>query len=137
MVTRLYFCKDCGYEYEVVQPMMEELHKICPKCNGSLFQDLTGVHTSIKSYNTVGSLAEKNTRELGHYGREEKERQLAQENKQFSEERKRQLANQGIKLFETDAKKAFEIGQAPPKVIQKMESGDKKAIEKYVYTGEI
>ena len=136
MVTRLYFCKDCGHEYETVQPMMEELHKICPECQGSLSQDLGGFYASIKQYNTVGSYAEKNARDLGHYGREEKERQLAEENKMYIKERNRQIEGAGIKLFETDEKEAAKIGQAPPKVIQKMERGDKKGVEKYIYTGE-
>lgn len=137
MVTRLYFCKDCNHEYETVQPMHEELHTLCPKCGGKLYQDLTGVFTSIKQYNTVGSQAEKNTKMLGHYGREEKERQLAEENKMFIEERNRQIeSTTGIKLFKTDPEEAKKIGQAPPKVINKMENGDKAGVEKYIYTGE-
>lgn len=136
MVNRLYFCKDCGYEYETVQPMHEDLHTVCPKCNGKLAQDLTGVFTSIKQYNTVGSLAERNASALGHYGRELKEKQLKEESANAFNAKKERLKAHGIKPFEVDHDKAIQIGQAPPKVIEKMTNGDLKGVEKYVFTGE-
>lgn len=133
MVTRLYFCKDCGYEFETVQPMHEELLKTCSECKGELAQDLCGVHLGIKLYNTVGSLAEKNARDLGTYGRQKRELELQQEQDSYKERKKQVLAERG---FTVPEKPKDSLIKDPPKsVMTKIAKNDKKGIKDYIMTG--
>lgn len=102
MVTRLYFCKNCDHEFETVQPMHEKLKRKCPQCGKlKLEQDLSGgFEPTIKKYNTVGSIAEKNTKNLGIYGREDREKQIHDKDKKMIAERKRKIENAGYKNYE-------------------------------------
>ena len=57
--------------------MSEEPQKLCNHCGKDSLRRviLTSPHVSIKNFDTIGKLADKNWREMGHYEREEKLRQ--------------------------------------------------------------
>ena len=59
------------------QSFKDEPLEICPFCEGRFLRRLISVPTVIvKNQNTLGSVADKNTSELGLYERQEKNRQL-------------------------------------------------------------
>jgi len=134
MVTRLYYCKNCEHEFETVQPMNEELKTKCPKCKKQkLIQDLSGsFHGSVIQYNTVGSIAEKNTRELGTYGRQAKEKAILDKEESIKVNRENKLREAGIEPIKRSNKK---LDLPPDKVLLSMDRGDQQAIQRYIYEG--
>lgn len=64
MPTYDYECSNCGYEYEVFQKFEEEPLKKCPSCKKmKLFRVVTGgLHASVKNINTIGQLADHNSK---------------------------------------------------------------------------
>lgn len=134
MVTRLYYCKNCEHEFETVQPMHEELKTKCPKCKkNKLIQDLSGsFHGSVIQYNTVGSLAEKNTKELGTYGRQAKEKEILDKDEEIKTIRENKLREAGINPGKRTSKK---LDLPPSNVLLSINKGDKEAIRRYIYEG--
>ena len=134
MVTRLYFCKNCEHEFETVQPMDEKLLKKCPKCKkNKLIQDLSGnFHGSVIQYNTVGSLAEKNTKELGHYGRQAKEKEILDKEEAIKKQREEKIIAAGLKPI---TRKARKPNLPPDNVLLSINRGDNEAIKRYIYEG--
>jgi putative FmdB family regulatory protein len=65
MPTYDYECKDCQHQVlDVFQKFDEDPLTECPKCNKeALFRIVTGgIHASVKGVNTIGSLADHNSR---------------------------------------------------------------------------
>ena len=74
MPTYHYGCSECKEEFEVFHSIKEPLRKICPFCEKaglSVVLDEPPVIIN-KEVKTIGQLAEKNARELGRYGLQEK-----------------------------------------------------------------
>lgn len=74
MPTYDYACSECKEEFEVFHSIKEPLRKICPFCEKA---GLSVVFNKapviiIKEIKTIGQLAEKNAKELGQYGLQEK-----------------------------------------------------------------
>lgn len=68
-----YECKKCLHSEEVFQKMSDEPLTKCPSCKKKQFRRIiTQVTGFVKGGNTVGHLAEKNTKKLGKYALEEK-----------------------------------------------------------------
>jgi putative FmdB family regulatory protein len=134
MVTRLYYCKACEHQFETVQPMNEELKTKCPKCKKKkLIQDLSGsFHGSVMQYNTVGSLAEKNTRELGIYGRQAKEKEVLDKEESIKQNRENKLREMGLNPVQ---RKKTTNSLPPKKVLLDINNGNIEAIKKYIYEG--
>lgn len=134
MVTRLYYCKNCEHEFETVQPMHEELKTKCPKCKkNKLIQDLSGsFHGAVIHYNTVGSLAEKNTKELGTYGRQAKEKEVLDKEESIKINRENKLREAGLKPVE---RKKIPNNLPPKNVLLHINNGNTEAIKKYIYEG--
>lgn len=134
MVTRLYYCKACKHEFETSQPMHEELKTKCPKCKKKkLIQDLSGsFHGSVIQYNTIGSLADKNTRDLGTYGREAKYKEIEDQKEAVIKAREGILREKGHNPIE---RQRVPNNLPPDKVLLSMDKGDTRAIEKYIYEG--
>ena len=134
MVSRQYYCKGCEHEFETSQPMNEELLTKCPKCKKKkLIQDLSGnFHGSVIQYNTVASIAEKNSRDLGNYGRQAKEQEIIEKEKSIKKNRADALRAKGLNPIETRDKKP---SQLPDHVLLSMNRGDEKAVERYIYEG--
>lgn len=134
MVTRLYYCKACKHEFETSQPMHEELKTKCPKCKKKkLIQDLSGsFHGSVIQYNTVASIAEKNSRDLGTYGREAKEQEIIEKEKSIKKNRADIIRAKGLNPVETRGRKPSPL---PDHVLLSMNRGDEKAVERYIYEG--
>jgi hypothetical protein len=74
MPTYDYACSECTEGFEIFHSIKEQLRKICPFCGkASLSVVLDGPPVIInKEIKTIGQLAEKNARELGKYGIQEK-----------------------------------------------------------------
>jgi predicted nucleic acid-binding Zn ribbon protein len=139
MINRLYFCKneDCKHEFEISQNLHDPLLIVCPECEQEkLAQDITGAaqNFSIKQYNTVGSMMEKNRKDLGVYGSEEKDKQLQDEQNMYSKRKREVLAKHGIKPIEK-TNSNIKIGDAPKEIKEKIKKGDKKAITDYIIKG--
>lgn len=133
MTKRGYFCKKCEHEFEVEQPFKEPLKKKCPQCNkNSLAQDLSGgsYRGSIRQYNTIGSIAEQNSKNLGSYGLQAKEQAVKDDNEDIIRQRNKKLTDAGFKIPEK--KESVPI---PDKVKKLVQSNDKRAIEKYIREG--
>ena len=74
MPTYHYACSECKEEFEVFHSIKESLRKICPFCEKaglSVVLDEPPVIIN-KEVKTIGQLAEKNAKELGRYGLQEK-----------------------------------------------------------------
>lgn len=92
MVTRGYICDDCDYTFEVEQPLHEEKLKICPSCKASsLYQDLRGQYHSMINTNTIGQLAERNTKKMGQYELQMREEKLRVEKLKKNQEKLRKV----------------------------------------------
>ena len=69
-----YVCKECGHELDdVLQSIKDKPKKKCPEC-GKMGLDRViygGAYAFVKNTGTIGQLADKNTRDMGHYKRSE------------------------------------------------------------------
>lgn len=67
-------CRECKYSEEIFQGYSDPGEKECPKCNHNSFRIVINScpHVSVKQYNTIGSLADKNWNQMGHYEKESK-----------------------------------------------------------------
>lgn len=81
MIRRVYICDACEESCEFYMNVSEKHKKKCPSCGKmKLYQDLRGVYCAIKEVKTLAQLAEKNNKEFGKYGLED--RQQAEVNRQ-------------------------------------------------------
>lgn len=98
MPTYHYACNECKEEFEVFHSIKEPLRKICPFCEKaglSVVLDEPPVIIN-KEIKTIGQLAEKNARELGKYGLQERMAQdgtLERIKKKEKEKELRKIAN--------------------------------------------
>ena len=68
-----YACKNCNYQEEISHSIKDQLLTVCPKCNINSLYVVPSVPTiSVKEVKTLGQLAEKNAKNMGRYGLEEK-----------------------------------------------------------------
>lgn len=74
MPTYHYACSECKEEFEVFHSIKEPLRKICPFCEKAGLAVVLDEPPVIinKEVKTIGQLAEKNARELGKYGLQER-----------------------------------------------------------------
>ena len=78
MPTYDYECADCKHQEEIFQKFAEKELDICPSCNKSSFRRviLEAPLAFIKGDPTsVGQLADRNTKKMGKYERQSKEKQ--------------------------------------------------------------
>ena len=69
-----YVCSKCDHEMkDVYQSIKDKPKKKCPECgkNGLERVIYGGCFAFVKNVNTIGQLADKNTKEMGHYQRSE------------------------------------------------------------------
>lgn len=133
LVNRGYYCKSCEHEFDVHQKMHDPLKKKCPKCKkNKLVQDLSGgTYTgSVKQYNTLGSIAERNSKKLGTYGVQRKEQELKDSETEMLNARAKKITDAGFKVPERK-----KVDPIPDKVVKLVNSGNKKAIQKYIMEG--
>lgn len=74
-----YKCDSCEYEFEIVQGYKDKRKKKCPSCNRKKLRQVFCEPYIAGEIRSMGSLAEKNTREMGKYALEDKYRQDATE----------------------------------------------------------
>lgn len=78
-------CEDCKSEYGVIEKKSDDVTEfaICPACGGSLDVHILGTPDFAIRGNitTLGQLAEHNTKKMGKYGKEERDRQQKESNK--------------------------------------------------------
>lgn len=77
-----YECKKCEYQQEVFQNFSEEPLTKCPACKKKQFRRVISpdalciqLKPTIKDVKTVGQLAEQNSKKLGKYGVEDRDRE--------------------------------------------------------------
>lgn len=69
-----YQCNSCNYLMsDVYQHITEDSLVICPSCNKAELQRIIygGIYASVKDVKTIGQLADKNWKDIGHYKRTE------------------------------------------------------------------
>jgi len=113
-----YKCENCDHEMiDVYQSIKDEALTKCPSCGQNSLARVIygGLGSFMKDVKTIGQLADKNWKELGHYQRSDKEQQA-------KEERQKQESS------------AFSsVGSATKKEINKMTPAQKT---KYIMTGD-
>jgi putative FmdB family regulatory protein len=67
-----YQCEKCDHYFEITQGYHDERLTKCPECKKSALKQVFCSPYIAQPIQSVGSLAEKNTREMGIYGREAK-----------------------------------------------------------------
>lgn len=94
-----YACRECEYEFSIFQKMSEEPECICPACkNDSIRRVINSCpHTHVKNYDTIGKLADKNWRGMGHYEKEDRLRE-DKVDELIAKKEKRQRANKIAKM---------------------------------------
>ncbi|NBO99227.1 MAG: zinc ribbon domain-containing protein [Proteobacteria bacterium] len=113
-----YKCENCDHEMiDVYQSIKDDALVVCPSCGQSSLARVIygGLGSFMKDVKTIGQLADKNWKELGHYQRSEKE-QKAKEERQKQE----------VSAFSS-------AGSATKKEINKMTPAQKT---KYIMTGD-
>ena len=71
-----YICSNCKCELcDVSQSIKDPPKKKCPECGKNTLDRVIygGAYAFVKNTNTVGQLADKNTKDMGHYKRSEME----------------------------------------------------------------
>lgn len=107
-----YECKDCGAEVsDVFQKVTDPELTTCPTCNEEgLFRVVTGgLHSFMAGSNTVGSIADKNTRRDRNKIKEEHHKQLEsnpQQKKQWYQEQGNKTAKE-INKMNSDQKRRY------------------------------
>lgn len=117
MPTYDYKCDNCDHQLnDIFQSFKEESLTICPSCGQDSLQRVIygGLGTFVKDVKTIGQLADKNWKSMGHYKRSEVETNTKE---------KSQQAESPLSSF----------GSASRKQINKMTPEQKK---KYIITGE-
>lgn len=106
-------CKNCNYTEEILQGYSDPSVKECPVCHTESFRIVidNAPHVSCKNYNTIGSLADRNWKNMGHYERDAKIMKDGLDKRKEAQE-KREHKNKLSKL-------------------------NPKQKEKYIYTGEL
>jgi putative FmdB family regulatory protein len=69
-----YRCNECGYSMvDVYQHITDNSLNICPSCNQESLERIIygGIYASVKEVKTIGQLADKNWKDIGHYKRTE------------------------------------------------------------------
>ena len=78
-----YVCQSCQHEMiDVYQSIKDQPKKECPECGKDTLERVLhgGLYGFVKNVNTIGQLAEKNTKDMGHYKRSELEAQSKTKN---------------------------------------------------------
>jgi putative FmdB family regulatory protein len=69
-----YICSNCSHEWnDVKQSMKDKPKKKCPECGKHALQRVLygGAYVFVSNANTVGQLADRNRKDMGHYQRSE------------------------------------------------------------------
>jgi len=83
MINYDYVCTDCNHELKnVMQSIKDEPKKKCPECGNNALERVMygGSYGFVSNTSTIGQLADKNARGMGHYQRSEIEAKV-KENK--------------------------------------------------------
>jgi putative FmdB family regulatory protein len=72
-----YKCDSCDHEFEIIQGYQDKRKKKCPVCKKNTLRQVFCAPYITGEIKSMGSLAEKNTREMGKYGLEERYRKDA------------------------------------------------------------
>ena len=69
-----YICSDCNYEWnDIKQSIKDKPKKKCPECGKHTLNRVIygGAYAFVSNTNTIGQLADKNRKDMGHYQRSE------------------------------------------------------------------
>ncbi len=136
MPVYVYKCKNEQCEadtFETSQGYKDEALTTCPYCKTeSIYRVMSLMHIAVKEVKTIGQLADKNRRELGTYGYQEKMRQL-QEERLTTNEFKGSLPK-GASVVQREAKDT-PWRKATEKVDTSLARMNKEQTERFVMTG--
>ena len=86
MITYVYRCQDCLYEFEKEQKLSDKPISLCPKCKHKACERLICEPIVVScGPQTLGTLAEKNTAAMGKYELEDKRKTLSEEKQQAND----------------------------------------------------
>ena len=135
MITYHYKCNNCNYEFEVMQSIKDKPKKKCPECSlHKLERVLYSTMVIDMTPKTVGSLADKQTKKMGHFEREEKQYERQQEMLEAKKRSRQQLREKFPNAYIPDPNPNNKI-DLPERVQKALKTGDQKTVEKYIYEG--
>jgi len=141
MIRRVYICDACEESCEFYMSVSEKHKKKCPSCGKmKLYQDLCGVYCAIKEVKTVAQLAEKNNKEFGKYGLEDRQQAEVNRQKEVYNKKKEKVekAFPNAKVPEFGIKDPIpETPRFVKKAIESQPTKQKKAerVKKYILEG--
>lgn len=124
-----YKCDNCEHEFEIVQGYEEKRKKKCPQCKKNGLRQVFCSPYIAGEIKSLGSIAEKNTREMGRYALEDKYRKDATE--------KNAVKLESLKAMGVVKESATELPK-DQKVYEKLKNVIKspEKTKKYIETGE-
>ena len=96
MINYDYICKNCGHELkDVLQSIKDDPFTYCEKCGEhSLSRVIFGGRAAfVENVSTIGQLADKNTKNMGHYKRSEIETKVKENKAKSQPSEKTYMAN--------------------------------------------
>lgn len=131
MLTYEYECQECKYNFETRQSIKDKPLVECPQCKSQTLERIIGSDIIFidKTPRTLGTLAEKNTRKMGSYEKDKKQK----ETEDRSNLARKRAVEEGMKLkgltpIDTSKiKKPWYSKNAPPtSKLQKLNNKQKK-----------
>lgn len=140
MNTYEYRCNKCKLDFELTQHFSDRKSTACPKCNTvEDIEWLMSIPAIVKvDVKTLGMLAEKNTRNQGHYARQEKEI-IYQENRQKAKDKAFEESRRlrGMNPIDKSKLKTPFYKKNSKLTAEKAAKMTDKQKQKYIDTGEI
>ena len=134
-----YECDNCEYYFEVIQGYTEKRKKKCPSCRkAKLRQVFCAPHIQDGTPKTLGTLAERNRREMGKYKLEklEKEQTDNENAKKLEHLKKAGVVNENATELPSTKTWYNPKGENLNKKLNKV-IGDKKKTKKYIEEGKL
>ena len=129
-----YECRNCKHNFDIKQSIHDDSLKECPKCKGELFRVINVPHVHIYGEpTTIGHLAESNTKKLGKYELQSKEKQQKEAKKQAKIELMKQKGSLPQDATELPDKKTWYNPEG--KDLDKLSNMNDKQTEKYIMEG--
>ena len=130
-----YLCANCKHEFEIEQRISDDILKLCPECQTEGLERviLEAPLVFDMTPKTVGTLCERNTKEMGTYGREEKRRVHAEKKKEARKAAKAEMQ----KNLPAGAKLAEDKPHQPwyGKLDKKFKNANGQRLTKYIMEG--
>lgn len=137
-----YECQECEFQFTVEQKMTARTLRKCPECGKVALERviLSAPYAFVRQDpTTVGQLAERNTKKMGREAVEMTERNRAARDDEVRRQNRESLQKRLPKGYELlgSSKDAADPNARPPEKVQEaVKSGNQKAVDNYILTGE-